>query len=72
VTGTTINVTGKMKEVAETERYVYVKVFPQITLKDGTKIITEYSIKCEFAIGTVTGSGSTTVEVVDTNRNDVK
>jgi hypothetical protein len=71
VTGRKISVSGVAKEAISTDRNVYVKAYPQITLSNGTTINTEYTITGTVSANTTTLSGSVTIETVDVNRTDV-
>lgn len=69
-----IRVSGTANETSSLVRRIYVVAFPELTFtKNSTqkKASIEQVIVCEFAENQLTGSGTTPVQVVDTERSDV-
>ena len=72
-----INVTVNVAtdKVSDSERLLYVKVYPTISLsKNGSTatLLQYYNIKCTIEAKTTSGSGSIDIEIVNSSRNDVQ
>lgn len=67
-----ISIAGTAKEPLSSSETIYVDVYPNLFLSNGTEKVVHYSIECVFEEGSSTGSGNLELYLADTENTQVK